>query len=566
MDTGEGAQSYVADGERASLNIAAQETVSALREYASFLTRRVGTKMCGAFGSTPSSGMIDRIYVINLDRKPDRWQRICRELNRVLGRDGQALGSLTRRRSAVDGRYLTKLPVDGSVAAEYSLAEQLYVHPIHALSERTAAHDRLIPLTPQEVAVACSHLEVWKEIAHGSAQYALVLEDDVYFGRGFARVFDAAWLELMASEDVGCEFDMLYVSYKEANGHAQKRHISENLFQPLTGLWQLSGYVLSRRGARRLLELLPVRGPIDLWINHKFQEIDVFATRRPVIRQRPDTPSTNSYSVLPVLSEVGVLTHEKPLLMKTRELRSPVFAYGAPEAGLASLAMALSMIGYRCCSDVDDLPLSEKLALWQGRRRVFDAYVNVGSLPPTRWLDLARRYPDAGFIVAADGLTAAKDTSPKPNSLPADLPGPMTTGPALNPANVLVLPIAREDKWQLLTDFLRSEYPEHLYPRVRDRPSGCWRILANLLPASALGAARCGGTSRRGLPIPRTGEESSSNTPSTTSTPRPARMCVLPPTRWVPPQTRGGVGTTRSPGTWPCSRRATSYARATPSR
>ena len=73
---------------------------------------------------------------------------------------------------------------------------------------------------------------------------------------------------------------------------------SKNVFRPERGLWYLSGYVLSKKGAQALLKLLPSRGPIDLWINHKFREMDVRALRRSVINQRLDTPSTNSHSVI----------------------------------------------------------------------------------------------------------------------------------------------------------------------------------------------------------------------------------------------------------------------------
>src|SRR5437867_1109051 len=83
-----------------------------------------------------------------------------------------------------------------------------------------------------------------------------------------------------------------------------------------------------------------------------------------------------------------VLTRERPLLFKTRPLPGPVFAFGKQGSGLTALAMALSMLGYRCCSDVTDLPVSERDKLFtKKRRRVFDAYVNVGSLGPRDYLE-----------------------------------------------------------------------------------------------------------------------------------------------------------------------------------
>ena len=48
-------------------------------------------------------------------------------------------------------------------------------------------------MTPQEVAIARSHVEVWKTIATGSDDHVLVLEDDVWFRRGAAAAIDRGW-------------------------------------------------------------------------------------------------------------------------------------------------------------------------------------------------------------------------------------------------------------------------------------------------------------------------------------------------------------------------------------
>ncbi len=64
--------------------------------------------------------------------------------------------------------------------------------------------------------------------------------------------------------------------------------------------------------------------------------------------------------------------------------------------------MALSMLGYRCCSDFDSIPECEFESLLAGRSdRVFDAYVNIGSLEPQIRV-LIQRYPSAKYIVMDD--------------------------------------------------------------------------------------------------------------------------------------------------------------------
>ncbi|OWK24667.1 hypothetical protein AJ87_20100 [Rhizobium yanglingense] len=81
-----------------------------------------------------------------------------------------------------------------------------------------------------EVAVAKSHIEVWRRIAQGTQKYALILEDDVWFHPGFARQLDQAWKEATTASGGYEGVDILYVSYMEVTNGAPKSFISSNVF------------------------------------------------------------------------------------------------------------------------------------------------------------------------------------------------------------------------------------------------------------------------------------------------------------------------------------------------
>jgi hypothetical protein len=325
-------------------------------------------------------------------------------------------------------------------------------------------------MTPEEVAVALSHIGVWKLIADSNVPYTLVLEDDIYFPRRFSRKIDEAWVALLERCPYPESVDLLYLSFKEAGDRSRIYQPSRPVGRPNGGLWQLSGYVLSARGARRLLDLLPARGPIDLWMNLHFNRLDVLTTRRPIIHQRPDVPSTNSYSVLPVLSKVGVLTRERPQLLKARPTRRPVFGVGDAEAGLTALASALSIIGYRCCSDVTELPADEHARLFEGSpSRQFDAYVNVGSLNESALARLGKIYRKARLVIAVPGTTPdVGQPTPSLRRLEDEAGSLGSRLSSLAPGRVLFLPVAHPDKWALLSTFLACEYPAVPYPDRND--------------------------------------------------------------------------------------------------
>lgn len=143
-------------------------------------TRRLRpSPTCDALGFDCDE-VVQRIYVINLDRQDGRWRQTRRELASVRDIGGRRLTDIARRFSAVDARYCVAQP-DDEVQHEYSLADQLFVDPQPLPDGGRDTSSLRIKMTRQEAAVARSHIAVWKLVAEGSPLYTLVLEDDVYF-------------------------------------------------------------------------------------------------------------------------------------------------------------------------------------------------------------------------------------------------------------------------------------------------------------------------------------------------------------------------------------------------
>ncbi|MBY0567330.1 MAG: family 16 glycosylhydrolase [Hyphomonadaceae bacterium] len=404
--------------------------------------------------------------MINLDRQQRRWADMLRELGCVLDKNGRPLPERVVRHAASDAQAhpSRQFKVD-DVIPTYRLADQLFVEPQPSVIPGTFDLEHSIEMSDAEIAVATSHISVWRSIANSAHSYSLVLEDDVWFQRDFGQVFDQAWREMELADRCPPRFDILYVSFVEVRHGAPKERLSDTVFRPERGLWCLAGYVLSRNGAQRLLDLLPCRGPIDLWLNHKFAHLDVRAVSRSVINQRRDLHSTNSYSILPALTRMGVLDYGDAALFHRRLTHTPVFAFGAPGSGLTSLAMALSMLGYRCCSDFDNLPESElNNLLARGRNRVFDAYVNIGVVEAQ--IDaIARRYPDAKYIVTGHQSEALQSVLAKSDVLQLRADQPVT--------------------WKELCGHLSLAPPNSPYPTVLDLGQRVHRVASPPISAPA---------------------------------------------------------------------------------
>lgn len=422
------------------------------------LRRLLPRQKCQTFGvqSAAKGHRIEKVYVINLDREPDRWSKMQQELRHILDSSGAELLTLTERHVAVDAnKFSQELLKDADIDPFYTLGDQLFVEPQPLVLPTRLELNTPIRMSRAEIAVARSHINVWRRVAASDQEYVLILEDDVWFHSGFTRNLDEAWDEVVTECDKNGRFDILYLSYLEVKHGAPKTFLSSHVFRPVRGLWHLSGYVLSREGAEKLLRLLPCRGPIDLWINHQFEVLDVRATKRSLISQRRDATSTNSYSILPALTSIGAISSEVASLFNIRPTEQPVFVFGPEGSGHSSLAMALSMLGYRCCNDFQALPDPELDRLLKGRDdRVFDAYLNIGSLY-TNIKELRSRYPQAKFI-----LTAAKGISADDTFLSVEKD--------FNDADITVLHLEEPNKWQVVCEHLRCAPPTCSYPALKD--------------------------------------------------------------------------------------------------
>ena len=131
------------------------------------------------------------------------------------------------------------------------------VEPFRRRSQQSAIVESQPSAGTRALGTPRAHIGIWKSIAQSSACYSLVIEDDVKFERGFGRILDQAWREMEDADRANPGFDVLYVSYGKVRHGAPKELVSTNVFRPERGLWYMSGYVLSKKGAQALLDLLP---------------------------------------------------------------------------------------------------------------------------------------------------------------------------------------------------------------------------------------------------------------------------------------------------------------------
>jgi GR25 family glycosyltransferase involved in LPS biosynthesis len=167
-----------------------------------------------------------RTFVINLDRRKDRWEIFLTESKNI--------GIPYTRFSAIDGQKLS---------------------PNDQLQRIFEGNDYY--MRRGMVACALSHMKLWTELVYSSYDYYLILEDDITFVPDFAKKLNHV-LEKLPEK-----WDLCYIGHhlwghtktddhfdKEVLPEIIKKNHNESLRYSIGGT---TGYLVSKQGASRLL-------------------------------------------------------------------------------------------------------------------------------------------------------------------------------------------------------------------------------------------------------------------------------------------------------------------------
>uniref|UniRef100_A0A665VYP3 procollagen galactosyltransferase n=1 Tax=Echeneis naucrates TaxID=173247 RepID=A0A665VYP3_ECHNA len=188
----------------------------------------------------PDKMGFDEVFMINLERRTDRRDRMLRTLYQ------QEINCKVV--AAVDGK-----------AMNISEIHALGIHMLPGYSD--PYHGR--PLTKGELGCFLSHHKIWKEIVERQLHTSLVIEDDLRFEVFFKRRLMNLISEV---EDERLEWDLIYIGRKRMQVDHPEKAVPNihNLVEADYSYWTL-GYMISLQGAEKLLKAEPLKRilPVD---------------------------------------------------------------------------------------------------------------------------------------------------------------------------------------------------------------------------------------------------------------------------------------------------------------
>lgn len=236
---------------------------------------------------------VDKIYMLHLPHQINRMVNIEKNLSLIRTPTGTLLDHVT-----LWAGFYKKTKWDHKLhEPEYSLEYAWKLQPSPELEENLgrllSKHERetfKITCSLPESNIALGHLSILQDIVDNNHGHVLILEDDIRICDGFSFLITRAMNEL--PED----WDILYVSYQPVMYDFKSEPYSEDLVKIQRGVWWMSGVFVSQRAAKKLLSNLPVIGPIDVWINYHFDDLNVFGTKYNYISQNKTIDSNNEHS------------------------------------------------------------------------------------------------------------------------------------------------------------------------------------------------------------------------------------------------------------------------------
>lgn len=156
--------------------------------------------------------------------------------------------------------------------------------------------NKYINMSKGEVGCCLSHLKVWKKIVDNNIKRTLVLEDDPI---KIKNNINTILKKIM--KNIPKNWDIILISFwlhKGDNGYKINKDFYKVKDFALTPC-----YLISLNGANKLLKLLPIDRPVDSWLSHVSNKINIY--RHNIIRPYSKYPSSSLVRQSTIKSQIA---------------------------------------------------------------------------------------------------------------------------------------------------------------------------------------------------------------------------------------------------------------------
>jgi GR25 family glycosyltransferase involved in LPS biosynthesis len=189
---------------------------------------------------------VSEFYFVNLDRRADRLEYIKSEIGK-----SKILSEKIKRWVGVDGRNVHPSVFPESLLSKRAFNDIMSGKPVV----------RGLSVTPGGLGFYLTHTKIF-EHTKAINKNVFVMDDDIIINENFDTEFPKILEELPK------DFDFCYLGYYDTP--YEKIPVSEKLFKPLGQFCGPHGYIISPKGAEKILKLIY---PIDIQLDSRLYQI-----------------------------------------------------------------------------------------------------------------------------------------------------------------------------------------------------------------------------------------------------------------------------------------------------
>ena len=236
---------------------------------------------------------VDKTYVLHLPHRTDKLKTLKTNLQKIKTKNSTLLDSATLWEGSFGKTEWDKNIHNPNYSFHYCWnldPDPMLYENLGRVPDVQELKDLNIECSLAESNIALGHVSILQDIIDTNTKAALILEDDIIFSQGFS------WLIEKMFKQLPSDWDIFYVSYQPCMYGFESEPYSEDLVKINSGVWWLSGVFISQRAAKKLIDNLPVIGPVDVWINYHMDDLNVYASKYNCIGQNLNTVSDNTHS------------------------------------------------------------------------------------------------------------------------------------------------------------------------------------------------------------------------------------------------------------------------------
>ena len=228
------------------------------------------------------------IYCINLDKAQKRWKNVNNKFSK--------LNIKINRFPAVNGKILKN--IDNRQILD------TYNTNVNAVCDKNIKPNLTLNLSNGEYGCAISHLKLWELVINKNMDICIIIEDDINPNSNFNDYQDLL-------KELPNDWDIAYISFLNTG---KKEYISKNIYIPHCG-FTTAGYIINLKGAKKLINTLPIEGPIDLFLLSLFRSKKINAYVLDTICNSTNTWGGNDSSIEHSTRDISKFSNNKKILV-----------------------------------------------------------------------------------------------------------------------------------------------------------------------------------------------------------------------------------------------------------